>query len=95
MPAPPPPGAASVTAGGHVGSRPGGGGALWAGIAQNVKKPPLTVKVILNFLVLMYPYGSLGVPLFPKSHDTLVELLRFTKYVERNKVHYAPLLRFH
>ena len=26
---------------------------------------------ILNLLVVMYPYGSLGVPLVPKSHDTL------------------------
>jgi hypothetical protein len=36
---------------------------------------------------------SLGVPLVPKSHDTLVEL--FTRYVEGNKVHFAPFLRFH
>ena len=33
------------------------------------------------FFVLMYPYGSLGVPLVPKRHDTLVELFRFTRYV--------------
>ena len=73
------------------------GGALWARIAQNVKKPPLNVNAIDFdfFFVLMYPYGSLGVPLVPKSHDVLVELFRFTRYVERNKVHFAPFLRFH
>ena len=71
-------------------------GTLWARIAQNIKKPSLTVNVInFDFLVLMYPYVSLGVPLVPKSHDTLVELFRFTRYVERNKVHFAPFLRFH
>ena len=43
----------------------------------------------------MYPYGSLGVPLVPKSYDTSVELFIFTRYVERNKVHFAPFLRFH
>ena len=37
----------------------------------------------------MYPFESLGVPLVPKSLDTLVELFRFTRYVERNKVHFA------
>ena len=62
--------------------------ALWARIAQNVKKPPL------NFLVLMYPFGSLGVPWSQKVNDTFVELFRFTRYVERNKVHFAPSLRF-
>ena len=57
-------------------------GTLWARIAENVKKPSLTVNVIdLNFLVLMYPHGSLGVPLVPKSHDTLVAIFRFTRYV--------------
>ena len=67
-------------------------GALWARIAQDVKKPPLRVNVFnFEFLVLMYPYGSLGVPLVPKSHDTLVELFRFTRYWERHKVH---LLQF-
>jgi hypothetical protein len=35
------------------------------------------------FLVLMYRYGSLGVPLVPKNHDTLEELFRFPRYVER------------
>ena len=34
-------------------------------------------------------------PLGPKSHDILVELIRFKNYVERNKVHFAPFLRFH
>ena len=34
----------------------------------------------------MYPYGYLEIPLAPKSHDTLVELFRFTIYVEKNKV---------
>ena len=67
--------------------------ALWARIAQNVKKPPLTV--ILNFLVLMNPLGSLWVPLVPKSHDTLLELFRFTRYLERNKVHLTPFPRYH
>ena len=66
---------------------------LWARIAQNVKKPPLIVNVIdfdsFGFNVSMW------VPLVPKSHDTLVELFRFTRYVERNKVHFAPFLRFH
>ena len=37
----------------------------------------------------MGPLESLGVPLVPKSLDTLVELFRFTRYVERNKVHFA------
>ena len=73
--------------------------ARWARIAQNVRKPSQTVNVIyfdfFGFLKCMYPYGSLGVPLVPKSHDELVELFRFTRYVERNKVHFAPFLRFH
>jgi hypothetical protein len=30
-------------------------------------------------LVLMYPYGSLEVPLVPKSQNTL-ELFKFTRY---------------
>ena len=47
------------------------------------------------FLFLMYPYGSLWVPLTPKSHDTLVELFKFTRYVEGTKMHFAPFLRFH
>ena len=72
---------------------PAGRAALWARITQNVKKPSLTV--ILNFLVLMNPFESLGIPLVPKSHDTLLELFRFTRYVKRNKVHFAPFLRFH
>ena len=61
------------------------------------KETPLTVNVIDFdfFFVLMYPYGSFGVPLVPKSHDTLVEFFRFTRYVESNKVHFAPFLRFH
>ena len=66
----------------------------WARIAKNVKKPQGMLS-ILNFLVLMYPYGSVGVLLVPKSHNTFVELFRFTRYVERNKVHFAQFLRFH
>ena len=60
------------------------GGALWARIAQNVKKPSLTVNDIdFEFLgFFMYPYGSLEVPLVPKSHNTLVELFKITRYVE-------------
>ena len=34
------------------------------------------------FGFFMYPYGSLEVPLVPKSHNTLVELFKFTRYVE-------------
>ena len=74
------------------------GGALWARIVQNVKKHPLTVNVedVEDFKFFgFYSYGSLGVPLVPKSHDILVELFRFTRYVERNKVCFAPFLRFH
>ena len=59
------------------------------------KETPSQILSILKFLVLMYPYGSLWVPLVSKSHDTLVELFRFARYVERNKVHFAPFLRFH
>ena len=47
---------------------------------------------ILNFLVFMFPYGSLEVPLVPKSHITLVELFKFTRI---NKEHFAPFPRFH
>jgi hypothetical protein len=43
--------------------RGSGGSALWAWIAQNVKKP--TLLLILKILVSMYRYGSLGVPLVP------------------------------
>ena len=69
---------------------------LWARIAHDVKKPPLTVNVIdFDFFGLMHSYEVLGVPLVPKSHDTLEELFRFKRYVERNKVHFAPFLRFH
>ena len=69
--------------------------ALWASIAQNVKKPPLTVNVIdfdfFGFNVSIWvPWSTLG----PKPYGTLVELFRFTRYVERNKVHFAPFLRF-
>ena len=55
--------------------------ALWARIAQNVKKKPLTENVI-NFELfgLMYPYVSFGVPFVPKRHDTLIELFRFTRF---------------
>jgi hypothetical protein len=69
---------------------------LWTRIAQDVKKPPLTVNVT-NFESFDFNVSIwvLGVPLVPKSHDTLVELFRFTRYVERNKVHFAPFLRFH
>ena len=74
-----------------------GGGALRAKIDQKVKKPPLRVNDINFdfFFVFMYPYGSLGIPSVPKSRDALVESFRFTRYVERNKVHFAPFLRFH
>ena len=58
------------------------------------KETPLVLSILI-FLVWMYPYGSFGVPLIPKSHDTLAELFRFTGYMERNKVHFAPYLRFH
>ena len=44
-------------------------GTPWARIAQNVKKPSLTVNVM--FLVLMYPCGSFGISLVPKSYNTL------------------------
>ena len=65
--------------------------ALWARIAQNVKKPSHTVNVIgfYLFFVLMYPNKSLGVPLVPKSHDTLA-VYSGLQDVERNKVHFAP-----
>ena len=44
----------------------------------------------------MYPYGSLGVPLVPKVMiHWYYESIRLTRYVERNKVHFAPFLRFH
>ena len=70
-------------------------GTLWARIVQNVKKPPLRVNVInfevFDFNVSIWVSWS---PLGPKSHDTLVELFRFTRYLERNKVHFAPFLRF-
>ena len=39
--------------------------------------------------------GSLGFPWYPKSHDKFVELFRFIRYLERNKVNLAPFLRFH
>ena len=65
--------------------------ALWARIAQNVKKPSLTVNIIhfgfFCFNVFIWP---LGVPLVPNSHDALVEILRFTRHVEKNKVNFAP-----
>jgi hypothetical protein len=68
----------------------------WARIAQNVKKPPLTVNVIdFEFFGFNVSYWYLGVPLVPKSHDTLVELFRFTRYLERNKLNFAPFIRFH
>ena len=47
---------------------------------------------ILNSLVFNV---ALGVPLVQKSHDTLVELFRFERYVERKKVHLATFIRFH
>ena len=34
-------------------------------------------------------------PFGPKKLWYMVELFRFTRYVERNKVHFAPFLRFH
>ena len=82
----------------HNSSAVGAEGAQFGpGLRENVKKPPLTVNVINFdfFLVLMYPYGSFGVPLVPRSHDILVELFRFTRHVERNKVHFAPFLRLY
>ena len=57
------------------------------------KETPSHMLAILIFLVLMYPYVSLGVPLVPKSHDTLVEIFRVTRYMERNKVHFSQFLR--
>jgi hypothetical protein len=36
-------------------------------------------KLMSLILVLMYPYGSLEVPLVPKSQNTL-ELFKFTRY---------------
>ena len=47
---------------------------------------------LLNSLVFNV---ALGVPLVQKSHDTLVELFRFERYVERKKVHLATFIRFH
>ena len=44
------------------------------------------------FLVLVYSYGSLGVPLVPKNHDALVELFRFTSMFHWN--HYIALPNF-
>ena len=41
---------------------------------------------ILNSLVFNV---ALGVPLVQKSNDTLVEIFRLTRYVERNNVHFA------
>ena len=46
------------------------------------------ILLTLNFLVVMYPYWSLGVPLVPKSQDILIKLFRVTRYVQR-------FLRFH
>ena len=44
-------------------------GALWARIAQNVKKPPLIENVIY------FEFFGFNVSIWvPKSHDTLVEL---------------------
>ena len=68
----------------------GGDGALSAMIAQNVKKPSLTVNVInfdfFGFNVSIWVSWS---PLGPKKYDTLVESFRFTRYLERNKVYYT------
>jgi hypothetical protein len=61
---------------------------LWARITQNVKKPPLKVNVIdFEFFGFNVSKWVFGVPLVPKSHDTLVELFRFIRYWERKKVH--------
>ena len=69
--------------------------ALWARIAQNVKKLPLTVNVIdFEFFVLNVPEWVPWSPLDPKCYNTLVELFRFTEYVEKNKMHIAPFLKF-
>ena len=71
-------------------------GTQWATIAQNVKKPPLRLNVIdFIFLVLMYAYGSLGVLLVPKSHDTLGRIIQIYKICGENKVHFAPFIRYH
>jgi hypothetical protein len=58
------------------------------------EKPSLTVNVIdfefFGFNVTLWvPWSSLGVPLVSK------EIFRFTRYLERNKVHFAPFIRFH
>ena len=70
------------------------------GLPKIVKKPPLTVNVIdfeiFGFYVSIWvPWSPLRVPLVPKSHDSLVELFRFTRFVKRNKVCFAQFLRFH
>jgi hypothetical protein len=65
-------------------------------IAQNVKKPPVTVSVIdFEFFGFNESIWVSKSPLGPKSHDTLEVLFRFRRYVEKNKVHFAPFLRFH
>ena len=56
---------------------------------------PLTVNVIdFEFFVLNVPEWVPWSPLDPKCYNTLVELFRFTEYVEKNKMHIAPFLKF-
>ena len=60
-------------------------GAQRAKFPEKVHKPPLWVNVIiLNYMGLMHQYGSLGVPPTPKSHDALIEVLKFI----RNKLYF-------
>ena len=54
-----------------------------AKLAEKVHKPPLRVNVI-NFEVNGFNasiYGSPGVPQTPKSHDALIEVFKFIRYV--------------
>ena len=65
----------------------GTGGHTMGQACPKCKETPSHMLAILIFLVLMYPYVSLGVPLVPKSHDTLVKPFKNKEGQKNFQVH--------
>ena len=66
-----------------------------AKIVEKFHKPPLGVNVI-NFVLNGF-YESIWVPRVPqspKSYNLMIEVFKFIRYVERNKMHFPPILAF-
>ena len=56
--------------------------AHWARSENFIKEPPLIANVTnLELNVLMHPCGSLEVHQTPKSHNALIDVFKFIRYV--------------